>query len=187
MQPPYPQKEDKIAEIVLAQQQSLQIKKNHIIRLLYIVGGSIAFGLSILGLFVPGLPSAPFALLSAALYAKSSPKLYQWILNNKILGPRILNYKRRKGMTQKGKLGILALMTTMVLVSSLVVVRNIPLRFTIDVSLYGFSCLRQKKILKILITKIKQSDFQISKIVFLHFFRQKFNIEYIGCLSYIFH
>jgi hypothetical protein len=25
MQPPYPQKEDKIAEIVLAQQQSLQI------------------------------------------------------------------------------------------------------------------------------------------------------------------
>ncbi len=27
MQPPYPQKEDKIAEIVLAQQQSLQIKK----------------------------------------------------------------------------------------------------------------------------------------------------------------
>lgn len=34
-------------------------------------------------------------------------------------------------MTQKGKLGILALMTTMVLVSSLVVVRNIPLRFTI--------------------------------------------------------
>jgi len=131
MQPPYPQKEDKIAEIVLAQQQSLQIKKNRIIRVLYIVGGSIAFGLSILGLFVPGLPSTPFALLSAALYAKSSPKLYQWILNNKILGPRILNYKRRKGMTQKGKLGVLALMTTMVLFSSLVVVRNIPLRFTI--------------------------------------------------------
>lgn len=92
MQPPYPQKEDKIAEIVLAQQQSLQIKKNRIIRVLYIVGGSIAFGLSILGLFVPGLPSTPFALLSAALYAKSSPKLYQWILNNKILGPRILTH-----------------------------------------------------------------------------------------------
>jgi hypothetical protein len=34
-------------------------------------------------------------------------------------------------MTQKGKLGVLALMTTMVLFSSLVVVRNIPLRFTI--------------------------------------------------------
>lgn len=34
-------------------------------------------------------------------------------------------------MTQKGKLGVLALMTTMVLFSSLVVVRNIPLRLTI--------------------------------------------------------
>ena len=132
MQPPYPQeKEEKISEIVLVQRQSLQIKKNHLIRVLYIVGGSIALGLSILGLFVPGLPSTPFALLSAALYAKSSPKLYQWILNNKILGPKILNYKRRKGMTRKGKLGVLALMTTMVFFSSFVVVRNIPLRFTI--------------------------------------------------------
>lgn len=132
MQPPYPQeKEEKISEIVLVQRQSLQIKKNHLIRVLYIVGGSIALGLSILGLFVPGLPSTPFALLSAALYAKSSPKLYQWILNNKILGPKILNYKRRKGMTRKGKLGVLALMTTMVFFSSFVVIRNIPLRFTI--------------------------------------------------------
>ena len=132
MQPPYPQeKEEKISEIVLVQRQSLQIKKNHLIRVLYIVGGSIALGLSILGLFVPGLPSTPFALLSAALYAKSSPKLYQWILNNKILGPKILNYKRRKGMTRKGKLGVLGLMTTMVFFSSFVVVRNIPLRFTI--------------------------------------------------------
>lgn len=133
MQPPYPhQKEDKIAEIMLAQEKlSLQIKKNHLIRVSYIVGGSIAVGLSILGLFVPGLPSTPFALLSAALYAKSSPKLYQWILNNKILGPKILNYKRRKGITRKGKLGVMVLMTTMVLFSSFVVIRNIPLRFTI--------------------------------------------------------
>ncbi len=59
MQPPYPQKEDKIAEIVLAQQQSLQIKKNRIIRLLYIVGGSIAFGLSIL-VDIPEHTDPPF-------------------------------------------------------------------------------------------------------------------------------
>lgn len=39
----------------------------------------------------------------------------------------------------------------------------------------------------LLITKIERSDFEISKIIFLYFFRQKFNIENIGCLSYILH
>ena len=69
-----------------------QIKKNHIIRSLYIIGGTLSLALAIIGIIVPGLPTTPFALLSAFLYAKSSDKLYNWLLNNKILGPRIRNY-----------------------------------------------------------------------------------------------
>lgn len=107
------------------------VKKNKIVRVLYAIGGTISLALAILGIFVPGLPVTPLALLSAALYAKSSPKMYNWLLNNKFLGPRIRNYQRRKGVTRKGKVGIILLMSAMVLFSSFVVVRHIPLRIVI--------------------------------------------------------
>ena len=109
----------------------LEIKKNRIIRFLYVMGGTVSLALAILGIVVPGLPVTPLALLSAFFYAKSSPKLYHWLLNNKILGPKIKNYQRRKGITRRGKAGVLALMSIMVLFSSFVVISPGTLRWVI--------------------------------------------------------
>lgn len=109
----------------------LEIQKNRIIRILYVIGGTFSLILAILGIVLPGLPVTPLALLSAFLYAKSSPRLYNWLLNNKVLGPRIKDYQRRKGITRKGKLGVLASMTIMVLFSSFVVVGAGTLRWMI--------------------------------------------------------
>lgn len=103
---------------------TLEIKKNRIVRVLYIIGGTLSLALAILGIVVPGLPTTPFALLSAFLYAKSSRKLYMWLLNNRILGPRIRNYQKRQGVTRKGKIGVIIFMTVMVLFSSFVVIQN---------------------------------------------------------------
>lgn len=111
---------------------SKAVKQNKFKRVLYLIGGSLALGLAILGIFVPGLPVTPLTLLSAALYAKSSPKLYNWLLNNKILGPKIKNYQQKRGVTRKGKLSILAFMTMMVLFSSFIVIReNMVVRYII--------------------------------------------------------
>lgn len=118
----------------------LEIKKNRIIRTLYVVGGTVSLALAILGIVLPGLPVTPLALLSAFLYAKSSPKLYNWLLNNKILGPRIKNYQRRKGITRKGKGGVLAFMSIMVLFSSFVVVGPGTFRWVI-ISLGIIGCI----------------------------------------------
>lgn len=109
----------------------LEIEKNRIRRWLYLVGGTVSLALALLGIVVPGLPVTPLALLSAILYAKSSEKLYNWLLNNRILGPRIKSYQRRKGVTRKGKMSIIAFMTLMVLFSSFVVIKMIPIRMAI--------------------------------------------------------
>lgn len=107
-------------------------KKKLVVRAMYIAGGSIALGLAFLGFFVPGLPVTPLALLAAWLYAKGSEKLYNWLLNNKFLGKRIKNYHRKKGVSRKGKIGVIALMTLMVLFSSFVVIRdNLTIRYII--------------------------------------------------------
>lgn len=123
-----------VHDITLAvpkEKAALEIKKNRIIRALYIIGGTVSMGLAVLGIVVPGLPTTPFALLSAFLYAKSSQKLYNRLLNNRILGPRIRNYQRRQGITRKGKIGVILFMTAMVLFSSFVVIQNLSLRVTI--------------------------------------------------------
>ena len=109
----------------------LELKKNRVVRALYMTGGTLSLALGIIGLFVPGLPTTPFVLLSAALYAKSSEKLYNWLLNNKYLGPRIKNYQRQKGVTLKAKYRIIALMITMVLISSFIILNVLVLQIII--------------------------------------------------------
>lgn len=124
----YPQ----VREIALSQEDArLELKKNRIVRGLYMLGGTVSLALGIMGLFVPGLPTTPFVLLSAALYAKSSEKLYNWLLGNKIFGPRIKNYQRQRGLTLKAKYRIIALMIIMVLISSFLIVKVMIIRIII--------------------------------------------------------
>ena len=114
------------AELTISEKEvRMELKKNKIVRFLYMLGGTVSLVLGIIGLFVPGLPTTPFVLLSAALYAKSSEKLYNWLLDNKFFGPRIKNYQRQKGVTLKGKYRIIALMLTMVLISSFIILKNV--------------------------------------------------------------
>lgn len=111
-----------------------ELEKNKIKRILFATGGSVALILVILGFFVPGLPCTPFALLSAALFAKSSDRLYNWLLKNRILGPRIRDYQRRRGVTKSGKVKVIVLMMIMVLISSFLIVSLPLLRMVILVS-----------------------------------------------------
>jgi len=97
------------------------MKKNKLVRALYAFGGMLSLALAILGIIVPGLPTTPFALLSAWLFAKSSEKMYNWLLNSKLLGPRIKDYQRKQGVTRKGKVGVIIFMSCMVLISSFIV------------------------------------------------------------------
>ena len=95
------------------EEKQFGLKKSRLTRVLYIIGGTLSLALAILGIVLPGLPTTPFALLSAYLYAKSSEKLYNWLLSNRILGPRIRNYNKKNGVTRKGKAGIILFMWTM--------------------------------------------------------------------------
>ena len=123
---------DEIREITVSiEKNDIALKKSRIARVLYIIGGTLSFALAILGIILPGLPTTPFALLSAYLYAKSSKKLYNWLLNNRILGPRIRSYNKRQGVTRKGKIGIIVFMWTMVCISSFIIIKIIPLRILI--------------------------------------------------------
>ena len=70
-------------------------------RTLLITCGTISVALGALGLFLPLLPTTPFLLLAAACYARSSKKLYDWLLGNRWFGQYIRDYREGKGIPLK--------------------------------------------------------------------------------------
>ena len=58
-------------------------------KVLYILFGTLSLALGIIGIFLPLLPTTPFLLLTAALYVRSSPRLYNRLLHHKYLGSSI--------------------------------------------------------------------------------------------------
>ena len=66
--------------------------------------GSIFLGLGILGVFLPILPTTPFVLLAGACYARSSERLHQWLLSNRVLGPSIREWDENKSIGLRAKI-----------------------------------------------------------------------------------
>lgn len=63
-----------------------------------------------IGVVVPGLPTTPLMILAAACFAKSSQRFYDWIINNKLFGKHVINYREGKGIPKKVKPVILVTM-----------------------------------------------------------------------------
>lgn len=72
-------------------------------RLSFVILGLIALSLGILGIFLPVLPTTPFLLLAAALFSRSSYRLYDWLMNHPQLGPYIYNFRENKALPVRVK------------------------------------------------------------------------------------
>ena len=73
-------------------------------RVFLIVIGSVSLALGVLGIFLPMLPTTPFLLLSAAAWVKASPSLYEWLLNHKVFGEYIRNYREHRAIPLRVKI-----------------------------------------------------------------------------------
>jgi len=103
-------------------QKTLTIKKfkrkKWLNRIIFL-GGSISLIIGMIGIILPILPTTPFLLITAAAYAKSSKKFYKRLLNNRILGSYIRNYREGKGMPIKVKVITLILLWITIAISLL--------------------------------------------------------------------
>lgn len=79
-------------------------------RSILIILGSLCFVLGVIGIFLPVLPTTPFLLLAAGLYARSSNRFYVWLLNNRWFGSYIRNYREGKGIPRKQKIFSIAML-----------------------------------------------------------------------------
>ncbi len=68
--------------------------------------GFLMVALGTAGIFLPLLPTTPFLLLAAYLFARSSERWHAWLLSHKHFGPYIHAFRNKTGLTQSQKLRI---------------------------------------------------------------------------------
>ena len=72
-------------------------------RIILLVCGIFFILLSILGMFLPILPTTPFLLLASFCFARSSKRINDWLLSNRWFGSYIRNYREGNGITLSHK------------------------------------------------------------------------------------
>lgn len=81
---------------------------------LLVAAGLLSLGLGLLGVVLPGLPTTPFVLLSAACFAKASPRLHRWLTQHRFLGPMVRDWETHRSLPLRVKWVSTSLMLTMV-------------------------------------------------------------------------
>ena len=76
-----------------------KIKKNT-----YISLGFICVVFAFIGVFLPVLPTTPFALLAAYFFSHSSEKFYRWLISLPALGPLIINWQKHRVIVMRAKI-----------------------------------------------------------------------------------
>ncbi len=72
--------------------------------------GWIMVAVGIVGIFLPVLPTTPFMILAAALFARSSPRFEQWLLDHPRYGKPLLDWRRQGAISRPAKITSVSLM-----------------------------------------------------------------------------
>ena len=108
-------------------------------KVLFITLGTFFVGIAIVGIIIPILPTTPFLLLSAALYARSSKRFYDWLLSNRLFGKYIKNYREGRGIPVYLKIIVITLLWITISISIVFAVELLAVRALLVVIASGVS------------------------------------------------
>ena len=72
-------------------------------RLIFVSLGLFFLGIGIVGYFLPGLPGTIWLIISAMFFVRASPRLYRFVVNNKIWGYQVRDFLETGSMSKVAK------------------------------------------------------------------------------------
>lgn len=108
-------------------------------KVLFITLGTFFVGIAIVGIIIPILPTTPFLLLSAALYARSSKRFYDWLLSNRLFGKYIKNYREGRGIPVYLKIIVITLLWITISISIVFAAELLAVRILLVIIASGVS------------------------------------------------
>ena len=73
-------------------------------KLIFISLGLVCLALGIIGYVVPGLPGTIFLIIAASLFVRSSDRLYNFVVQNKLFGHQVKEFLETGAMPLKAKI-----------------------------------------------------------------------------------
>ncbi|WP_283169738.1 YbaN family protein [Curtanaerobium respiraculi] len=92
-------------------------------RVLWAAAGFISFGLGMLGVALPFLPTTPFILIAAFCFARSSKRVNDWFKGTKVYHRVLEGYVTKRSMTPKAKLSVLVPVTVLMAIGFVLMMR----------------------------------------------------------------
>ncbi len=92
---------------------------------IWAAAGFVCFGLGMVGVVLPLIPTTPFVLLAAFCFARSSKRLDDWFQSTKLYKMVFESYVKKREMTLKAKLTIL-IPVTLLLGIGFLFMRGVP-------------------------------------------------------------
>ena len=82
---------------------TVDLGRSRLSRAFWFLAGLAFLSVGMIGVVIPGLPTTPIMILAAACFAKSSQRFYDWIIDNKMFGHHVKNYREGRGIPAKSK------------------------------------------------------------------------------------
>jgi len=110
-----------------------------VLRPMWLILGLVSVALGVLGIVLPVLPTTPLMILAAFFFSKSSPRLEQWLLDHRVFGPVIADWRESGAISPKIKVIATGTMGAVFLLSLIMGVKPFVLNIQ-AVCLGGAAC-----------------------------------------------
>lgn len=91
----------------------MTVAKSRVLRSLFVVLGFFFLGLAFVGVAVPLIPTVGPVLLAAYFFSKSSERFDEWLVNNRLFGGIVRDWRAGLGFSVKAKtIAIAAIIAT---------------------------------------------------------------------------
>ncbi|MEM9196022.1 MAG: YbaN family protein [Myxococcota bacterium] len=80
-------------------------------KIAWLAAGWVCFGVGVVGVAVPGLPTTGPMLLALACFARGSDRLHHWLLQHRLFGPPLRRWREERVIPLRAKAMAISMMT----------------------------------------------------------------------------